>query len=134
MNLCNESVTIFNASFDSLTDADVYIGTVIKGVSWFGKIDTGVDGKGGLMAADSVVIRIPTDAVCAKSFVPAAIYTTPAGQWTLCPGAIIVRGEINMDSPTPKKLFAAYGDYCRTVLGFTDNRRAKAPHFKVVGR
>ena len=35
MNLCNETITVFNAKLNTGTGDDDYNGTVIDGVSWF---------------------------------------------------------------------------------------------------
>jgi len=60
LNLCNETITVFNAKHDAATDMDIYYPTVIVGVSWFCEIASTVDK--GLQAADKYTIRIPVDA------------------------------------------------------------------------
>lgn len=134
MRLCTDTITVINAVFDPLTDRDIYSSAIVSGVSWFGRIDTGIDSKGGLAAADSVVIRIPTSAVGNKSYVPVAAYADPATQWTVMPGTIVIRGIVSGADLSPRALFAAYGNDCRTVLGVTANDRGRAPHLRVVGK
>ena len=60
MNLCNETITVFNAKLNTGTGDDDYNGTVIDGVSWFCEIVSTVDQ--GLKAANKFTIRIPEDA------------------------------------------------------------------------
>ena len=60
MNLCNETITVFNAKLNPETGNDDYNGTVIDGVSWFCEIVSTVDQ--GLKAANKFTIRIPEDA------------------------------------------------------------------------
>lgn len=61
MQLCNDTITLYNRRFDPDEDCDVYERTVIRGVHWFNSEATTVDSTG-LKAANKVTIRIPTDA------------------------------------------------------------------------
>ena len=61
MQLCNDTITLYNRRFDPEEDCDVYGRTVIRGVHWFNSDETTVDSTG-LKAANKVTIRIPTDA------------------------------------------------------------------------
>ena len=135
MRLCNETITVFNARFDPVSDYDVYVGTIISGVSWYCDIASAVDGSG-LKAADKFTIRVPTDAdFGGKQYVDPVQYGTanPATAFTLRSGDIIVKGAVNPDDPRPAILHKDYSNVM-TVLSVTDNRRApNAPHWKVVG-
>lgn len=136
MRLCEETVTVFNKKLDPDKGWDVYIPTVIRGVSWYCEIASSVDANG-LHAANRFTIRIPVDAdFSGKEYVDPITYESDgitAGIFTLANGDIIVRAEVDDSSLTPANLKEMYSDYC-TILGVTDNRRApNAKHFKVVG-
>ena len=138
MKLCNETITVFNARYDSSNDRDEYNATVIVGVSWYNEIASTVDSSG-LKAADRYVIRIPEDAdFSGKTYVDPVVYAqsgNPAQVFTLKNGDIIVRGAISVGTDVrPADLQKQYTEYV-TVLGVTDNRhRQNAPHWKVVGK
>lgn len=136
MKLCNETVTVFNKRWDAENGWDIYVPTVIHGVSWYCEIASAVDNTG-LHAANRFTVRIPEDADTGeKAYVDPITYAEEpivAGLWTLKNGDIIVKAEIDDETLTPAQLHERYPD-CMTVLGVTDNRRApNAPHFKVVG-
>ncbi len=134
MNLCNETITVFNKRV--VNHEYVYYPTVIDGVSWWGHVATNV-GEKGLVAANSVRVRIPVDAdFGGKSYVGNKEYAEAAsvdGIFTLANGDIIIKGSVAVAPMTPAELKAAFDGFI-TVLGVTDNRRApNAPHFRVVG-
>lgn len=135
MHLCNETVTVFNKKLDADKGWDIYIPTVIRGVSWYSTISSAID-SAGLHAANVFTIRIPVDAdFGGKSYIDPIAYADEvitAGVFTLANGDIIVKAEI-YDELTPAQLKEQHYEYC-TILGVTDNRRApNAPHFRVVG-
>lgn len=120
MKLCNEIVTVFNAHVDPDVGGNVWTPTVITGASWWATDASTVDtGKGGLVAVNKVIARIPEESA------PADL--------TLKDGDLIVKGDASaMQNPTPSKLKDLYGADCATILGITDNRRApNAPHWRV---
>lgn len=134
MKLCQDTITVFNKRHSD--GSYVYIPTIIRGVSWYGTVDTNVGDKG-LMAASHFTIRIPIDAdFGGKTYVDSITYaneTLITGLFTFAQGDIIVKAEVDT-SMTPAALKEAYIDYC-TVLGVTDNRRApNAPHWRITGR
>lgn len=135
MEMCNDVITVFNVQFDQEKDMDAYHGTIISGVSWFGDVSAVVDPATGLKAASNVKIRIPTDAdFSGKHYVDPMAYETadPKSAFTLKAGCIIIKGIVLLSNPTPATLYK-HPDAV-TVLGVTDNRRARnAPHWKVVG-
>lgn len=135
MEMCKDVITVFNAQFDQEKDMDVYHGTIISGVSWFGDVSAVVDPATGLKAANNVRIRIPVDAeFSGKAYVDPVAYETsdPASTFTLKAGCIIVKGIMILSNPSPAALHRLPDAV--TVLGVTDNRRARnAPHWRVVG-
>ena len=134
MNLCTETITVFNAGLDENTGYDVYTPTVITGVSVFCEIASTVDSSG-LKAANMFKIRIPVDAdFSGKTYVTPAEYAVNSRRrFTLQQGDIIVRGK-EKTAMNPAALQQKYGEII-TVLGVTDNRRApKGKHWKVVGK
>lgn len=137
MKLCDEVITVFNAHWSEELGDEAYCPTVIRGASWHATQAETVDPKGGLIAADRVIVRIPVYAnTSGKAYVDVVAYRDAAdvsGLWTLTGGTIIVRGEAEGDTWTPAELRKRFAD-CVTVLGVTDNRRApNGRHWKAVG-
>lgn len=133
MHLCNETITVFNAQLDETDGYDVYTGTVITGASWHCGIKSTVD-TSGLKAANEFTVRIPEDAdFSGKAYADPLTYAggDPDNLFTLQNGDVIVKGEVTETNPKPADLLKKYESF--TVLGVTDNRRAQAPHWKVVG-
>ena len=122
MKLCNDTITVFNARVDPDVGGNVWIPTVITGAGWYLTDAATVDAsKGGLVAANKVIVRVPAEAA-------------PEGL-TLKNGDILVKGDASeVENPTTAKLKQLYGADCATILGVTDNRRApNAPHWRVTG-
>ena len=136
MKLCTETITIYNAKYDTATGYDVYNRSVISGVSWFCDIASNVDGSG-LKAANKFIIRIPVTAdFRGRSYLPPNEYAetaTPENYFTLREGDLIVRGEATEENPRPAELHKNYSEVA-TILRITDDRRGQyARHWKVVG-
>ena len=134
MNLCNETITVYNTRHNMDLDRDEYIATVISGVSWYCEIVSAVND--GLKAANRFTIRIPADAdFGGKTYVDPREYEQADnvdGLFTLRSGNIVVHGTVTDENPRQKELQHNYESF--TILGVTDNRRApNAPHWKVVG-
>lgn len=133
MHLCNETITVFNAKLDETDGYDIYTGTVINSASWHCDIKSTVDNSG-LKAGYLFTIRIPTDAdFSGKAYADPLTYAggDPDNLFTLQNGDVIVKGEVTETGLKPADLHKNYEAF--TVLSVTDNRRAKAPHWKVVG-
>ena len=135
MKECNETITVFNTRLDDDKGYDLYVPTIIRGVSWFCEIASNVDSSG-LKAANKFIIRIPVDADFSdKAYVPPAAYAggDPTSVFTLGQGDIIVHGE-ETASLNPAQLQEKYGEIV-TILGVTDNtRRPHAKHWRVTGK
>lgn len=132
MQLCTETITIFNATLDEEDGYDVYIPTVIRGVSWHCEIASTVDSSG-LKAANKFTIRIPEDAdFSGKSYADPIAYAggDPNNLFTLKNGDVVAKGEVT-ESLKPSDLQKKYEAF--TILGVSDNRRGRSPHWKVVG-
>lgn len=135
MNLCNDTITVFNAKLNAETGSDDYNATVITGVSWFCEIVSNVDNSG-LKAANKFTIRIPETAdFGGKAYAAPLEYANAADVsklFTLRNGDIVVHGAVTGSAIRPAALHKMYEAF--TILGVTDNRRARnAPHWKVVG-
>lgn len=135
MNLCNDTITVFNAKLNPDTGSDDYNATIITGVSWFCEIVSNVDNSG-LKAANKFTIRIPETAdFSSKAYAAPLEYANAAdvsGLFTLRNGDIVVHGAVAEPSLRPAALHKKYEAF--TILGVTDSRRARnAPHWKVVG-
>lgn len=137
MELCKDTITVFNAKLDQALGADRYHATVISGVSWYFHTLTNV-GSSGLQAANQLTLRIPVDAdFSGKTYVLPAVFNTlqdPGGVFTLKVGDIVVRGRVTEKDLRPSDI-KERGYEMATILGVTDNRRAPhAPHWRVVGK
>ena len=134
MKECHETITVFNARMDGDKGYDIYVPTVIHGVSWFCEIASNVDSSG-LKAANKFIIRVPVDAdFSGQAYAPPVAYAggDPHEIFTLKQGDIIVHGE-ETEINTPANLKEKYGEIV-TILGVTDSsRRPNAKHWKVVG-
>ena len=136
MKLCNDTITVFNARVDPDVGGNVWIPTVIAGVSWYLTDAATVDAsKGGLVAANKATIRIPVEAdTGGKAYADPVSYASAedvSGLWTLKGGDIVVRNIVTGSDWTPARLKAAYAE-CVTVLAVTDNRRApNGKHWRV---
>lgn len=122
VKLCDETITLFHACVDPETGGNAWTLTTVSGASWYMTDTSTVDtGKGGLVAANKVTVRIPAEA--------------PPDGLVLSNGDIVVKGDASgVENPTPAKLKKLYGADCATVLGITDNRRApNAPHWRITG-
>lgn len=123
MQLCNDTVSLFNRVLDPATRTHVFRKTLLEGVSWYGR-DISAVTNDGLKTARQYTVRIPFD----DGYVPPKEY---AGEgWTLQTGDFMAKGDVEY---TPA-MQQAYGGSCMTITGVTDNRRApRGKHFKVVG-
>lgn len=135
MQLCNDTITLYNRRFDPEQDCDAYERTVIRGVHWFNSDATTVDSTG-LKAANRVTIRIPMDAdFGGKVYLPPKHYAdtdNPAAAFTLAAGDLVVLG-IGAEGLRPADIHNAYFE-AATILQVTDNRRApRGRHWKVIG-
>ena len=133
MILCNETITVFNSKLDTARDKDTYNATVITGVSWFCEIVSTVDA--GLKAANKFTNRIPEDAdFGGKAYATPQEYAEAddvSGLFTLRNGDIVVKGDMTGAELRPAAILKMDDSF--TILGVTDNRRARAPHWKVIG-
>ena len=137
MKQCNETVTVYNARVDPAQRMEIYIPTVLVGVSWHSETISAVV-ESGLKAANRFTLRIPEEVYASgKTFADPKDYRAAAdvsGSWTLQKGDVILRGACT-DTLTPAQLRERFGaDNVPTILGVTDNRHApNAKHWKVVG-
>ncbi|MCI6173145.1 MAG: hypothetical protein MR671_02675 [Clostridiales bacterium] len=135
MRMCDDVITVFNVRADDDKGYDVYIPTVIRGVSWYCEVASTVDDSG-LRAANKYTIRIPADAdLSGKMYVEPSAYAggDPDQVFTLSQGDLVIHAE-ETESLTPSELKAKYGTIV-TILGVTDStRRPHARHWKVVGK
>lgn len=114
--LTNADCTIYHKTYDPLTRLDRWERTQYRGVNWYAKQAATV-GENGLMAADTLTVRIPATA---SNSAPAAV------------GDIIVRGMLDKGITQLKEL-AEYERY--TVTAVRDNRRGICGrHWRIEGK
>lgn len=116
MRNATKTVTVYNKKWDAEKGADVYQGTVIKGVSFFGKTATAVS-TDGLTAACEAKMRIPKEAI-------------PEG-FAVKNGDLVCIGALKTEDVRPSDMDSLC-DYVYTVVGVTYNLSGRAPHIKAV--
>ena len=115
--LTNADCTIYHKVYDKATRLDRCERTQYCSVTWYAKQAATV-GENGLMAADTLTVRIP---VTTSSSAPAAV------------GDIIVRGLLDKDITQPKEL-GTYEHY--TITAVRDNHRGSSfiQHWRIEGK
>lgn len=136
MNLCDDTLTLYNRRHDPANDRDVYHRTVISGISWYSTVKSTVTERG-LKSANLYTIRIPLDAdFNGKNWIDPKGYTEAgdvSNLFTLNEGDLIVKGKVSLEITVPAQIHQQFSE-AFTVLSVTDNRRAlNAKHWKVVG-
>lgn len=137
MRLCDETITVYNSYVDPTTRFNVYIPTVIRGVSWFGSLKAKAT-EHGLVSANEYSLRIPFSSdFGGKQFLPPKEYQAledKSGYFTLAKGDTIVRGDHSEIGTKPAKLSEKYDDVI-TVVSVTGNGRTPfAQHWRVIGK
>lgn len=135
--ITNADLTIFNKRrIDKATGRPVYLGTRIKGVSFYTEQKTNVTEAAGVISKDMYKIRIPENAdTGGKRYVDAEKYKTltdeeAAGYWTIDNDDLFGRGllpEFEKESEFLKR------QYTGKVISFSDNRRGRLAHFRIGG-
>lgn len=127
-----ETITIFNSALDEDKGYDVYVRTVIKGVSWIFSDGTTADNPG-LKSASRFTVRVPEDAdFSGKQYVDPASFNGADGTFTFMPGDIIVRGEED-EQDVPAGLLRKHRKIMK-VMTVNDFRNApNGRHWKLEG-
>lgn len=133
MRNADRTITLYNFALEAETGYSVSFRTVIGGVSVHQQLQVSVDSSG-MSSADKTTIRIPLEAA-EGTYVRPIVYAAledKTGFWTLAHGDKIVIGLADEQSPTKGEIEKRYGnEYCVTVIGVTDNRDKREPHWKV---
>lgn len=115
MKNARHTITLYTHRMDSETGYDLWSGQVFQGVSVFGSTAVSVS-KDGFGAADVYTVRVPES----------------AGEFSCHAGDLIVLGEAMEPDPRPANLEKKYQTL--TVVGCTDNRGKREPHWKVIAK
>lgn len=112
--LTNADITIYYRTYDKKTRLDKWNFTQYQGVNWYGKQAVSV-GDSGLSAADSYIVRIPTD-----------------DGLQAVNGDIVVKGLVNDEITNPAQL-KQYQIFVITAI--RDNRRGSPNmhHWRIEG-
>lgn len=116
MHHADKTVTVYRKEWDAEKGIDVYLGTVLVGVSFFSRISTAVSTEG-LTAACEGVLRIPMDA-CPDGFI-------------IQNGDLMCEGTLETEGLRPSDLDGLC-PYVFTVVGVTRNTSGREPHIKAV--
>lgn len=130
------SITVYNAVFNDATNYDDYFRTVIHNCSWNSKIKAVATATGLVYDRLFKVRLLDGFSITNKQYAAPEAYASPATQYTLPPGTIILKGD---GPPTPtdgKGLAALLADHDEAfkVLDYHDNRRVGLHHIYVEGR
>lgn len=110
---CTETITIVRMVYHAALDRDEYTSHIIHGVSWFGKLVVGLEGKG-LTGKSEYHVRIPSTVT-----LPVEIGV----------GDTIIHGAVGKIEGAAD--FQELPHF--TVLSVGDNRRGGRPHWAVRG-
>ncbi len=127
-----DTITIFNAVLDPDKGYDLFIPTVIKGVSWLEQMLSTQDNIG-VKEGSKYTIQVPEEAdFSGRTYVEPHLYTGARGTFTFNTGDIIIRG-VEWNKSTPAELRKKYGRTVK-VMGVFDFRTApNARHWKLEG-
>ena len=136
MQLCRDTITLYNGRYEPRLDREVWRLTLIEGVSWY-QTSGAAQRKTQLSPQDTLFLRIPIDArTKGKIYVDPLEYkrlADPTDTYTLNEGDIVVHGIADVDILSPAEAHRLYPGAV-TILSVRDNRRApNAPHFLVLG-
>ena len=130
MKLATETITLFIPYYEG--GEIQYLRREVTGVSWHqtNKAEITVNG---LKSADVVTVRIP-EARFPGTYVNHAAFTGDDSTFSLKEGMPVLRGSVVPASGEIVGRFPEiYGrEIAKTGLSFTDNRRGREPHIKVV--
>lgn len=124
--ITNSDITVFNRRYCKEDRTEKLYGTKIRGVSFYSRKGTTFSNKD-LSGDDSYIIRIPADAdTSGKAYLDEMAYANLddksfSGYWTLQPGAIIVRGLVDIETASEIDLKKSFPEVV-TVRNYTDNR------------
>lgn len=130
MKLATETITLFIPYY--VAGEVAYARRTVSGVSWHqtNKADITTNG---LKSADVVTVRIP-EAAFPGAYVNYVSFSGSENTFSLKEGMPVLRGNVAPPADESVGKFSeTYGrEIAKTVLSFTDNRRGKEPHIKVV--
>lgn len=134
MLIFNQTITIYNKHYNSITKKTMWPKTVITCASWTGcqRVTTGE----GLTSADGYSVRIPIHAF-PDGFLGRDEYaalTDPTGRWTAQNGDVVVLGE-GMDVVGGITEITKQFTDCFTVIAVhSDNMTRLLPHIRLEGK
>ena len=130
MRLATETITLFIPYYEG---GEVqYLRKVVDGVSWHQTNKAEITANG-LKSADVVTVRIPESSF-PGAYVNYAAFTGDSDTFSFKEGMPVLKGCIIPEAGERVGKFPEiFGrEIAKTVLSFTDNRRGKEPHIKVV--
>lgn len=117
MHHADKTVTVYHRQWDPEKGADIYKGTVLKGVSFFCKVCTTVT-TDGLTAANEAVLRIPEEVL--------------PEDLKISNGDLVCEGDLPAEGMTPAALSDLTAVFA--VVGIIRNLSGREPHVKVICR
>lgn len=132
--ITNADITIFNKRYVREERTEKFVGTQIKGVSFYSRKGR-TSGNQERDDKDTYTIRIPDTAdTTGKAYAEQMEYSGMddeiyPGYWTIQRGDIVVRGLSDLEVATETELKQSYPDVV-TVTNFTDNRSRCSNYMK----
>lgn len=132
--ITNADITIFNKRYVREERTEKFVGTQIKGVSFYSRKGR-TSGDQERDVKDTYTIRIPDTAdTSGKAYAEQMEYSgmddeTYSGYWTIQRGDIIVCGLSDLEAAMETELKQRYPDVV-TVTNFTDNRSRCSDYMK----
>lgn len=133
------TITLYHKGYNEAADEDTYTRFLISGVSVYDHPNVAAS-TSGLIANDSIIIRIPNDASTGnRNFAMPKAYSAAADKsvlWTIAPGDIIVLEETDreVDDAHPWASLESDFDAVCTVTGSRDRRDREIPHIIIEGK
>ena len=134
MQGCKETISVVNRYSDGGQSA--YAVRVLHGCSWYWQ-DTATNGTNGLERNRRLRCRIPVGAPGADGYVAPSVWKTLSpeerpGKWTLQPGDMVCRGELEN---VPQGKFNSLPSIMEAaaIRSVHDNRRGIMQHWAVEG-
>ena len=116
---CNETITLYHAVFDKENRRDIWTEQVIRGCSWYSKLQIAPTEKG-VKSANEFRVRIPLE-------------NAPA-ELIMSKGDYIVKGNKQLSDITPACIMEQYDEYFM-ILSYTVNKECGdySKHIRIQG-
>ena len=127
----DQTITIYNQTYDKVTKKTTWPKTVIHGASWAGcqRVTTGE----GLTSNDGYSVRVRARSM-PKGFMLRDDYVKdPVGHWTAQNGDVVILGE-GPDVISSTEITRQFTNQFTVIAVHTDNLTRMLPHLRIEGK